>query len=187
MGRHRLPIPTVRAAQLESIIQQVAAYIAQQRETYRNVAAPLSLEQRGTLRHFFLEPTLNSARLLVLTRQRVANPPFYRQLIEMGLEAAALPDFERMAAITFVDTVVSYAPFTLGLLFHELVHVVQYEQLGVGEFAARYVRGFLNGGSYAAIPLEMNAYGLEARFASSPTLAFSVNSEVQKLKEAGKF
>jgi hypothetical protein len=34
-------------------------------------------------------------------------------------------------------------------------------------FARRYVRGFLNGGSYEAIPLEMNAYESDARFAAS--------------------
>ena len=32
----------------------------------------------------------------------------------MGIEAAWLPDFERMAAITFVDTVVSHEAFTAG-------------------------------------------------------------------------
>jgi len=64
-----------------------------------------------------------------------------------------------------VDTVVSHEPFNDRLLFHELVHVVQYEKLGLEGFAAKYVRGFLNGGSYEGIPLEMNAYELDARFA----------------------
>lgn len=84
-----------------------------------------------------------------------------------------------MAAITFVDTVVSHGPFRDGLLFHELVHVVQYEKLGLAEFAAEYVRGFLSGGSYEAISLEINAYELDARFAAEPATAFSVEAEVQ--------
>jgi hypothetical protein len=37
------------------------------------------------------------------------------------------------------------------------------------EFAAKYVKGFLNGGSYEAIPLEMNAYELDTRFATRTT------------------
>ena len=53
-----------------------------------------------------------------------------------------------MAAVTFCDVVVSHQPFTYGLLFHELVHVEQYRQLGIPRFAELYVRGFLSGGWY---------------------------------------
>ena len=64
-----------------------------------------------------------------------------------------------MAAITFCDVVVSHEPFSDGLLFHELVHVEQYRQLGVPRFSELYV-GFLNGGGYEEISLEVNAYTL---------------------------
>src|SRR2546429_3320529 len=50
--------------------------------------------------------------------------------------------------LTFVDTVVSHEAFTDRLLLRELVRVVQYEKLGLKEFAAKYVTGFLSGGSY---------------------------------------
>ena len=70
--------------------------------------------------------------------------------------------------------------------FFQLVHVVQYEKLGLPEFAAKYARGFLSGGSYEAIPLEMNAYELDARFAGAPTRAFSVADEDQRWIDAGK-
>jgi len=109
---------------------------------------------------FFPACTLDSAKVLVLNSERVGNPPFYGALVQMGFEPAALPNFSLMAAITFADTIVSHEPFTDRLLFHELVHVVQYQKLGLPEFAAKYVRGFLNGGSYEAIPLEVNAYEL---------------------------
>lgn len=105
----------------------------------------------------------------------------------MGFDTAALPNFSLMAAITFVDTVVSQEAFTDRLLFHELVHVIQYEKLGLQQFAAKYVTGFLGGGSYDGIPLEMNAYELEARFAGAPAKAFSVEDEVQEWIDAGKF
>ena len=58
-----------------------------------------------------------------------SNPPFYGDLIKMGFAGNSLPDFTQMAAVTFVDTVVSNEPFTDRLLFHELVHIVQYEKL----------------------------------------------------------
>ncbi len=92
-----------------------------------------------------------------------------------------------MAAVTFVDTIVSDEVFTDRLLFHELVHVVQYDKLGLGEFSARYVRGFLSGGRYEAIPLEMNAYQLDARFSAAPMNPFSVEAEVQEWIDAGRF
>ena len=79
---------------------------------------------------------MDSARVVVLAGERVSNPSFYGELMKMGFEAGSLPDFAEMAEITFVDTVVSHEPFTNGVLFHELVHVVQYEKLGLMEFAA---------------------------------------------------
>jgi hypothetical protein len=117
----------------------------------------------------------------------VTNPPFYPELMRMGFGADSLPDFEEMAAITFVDTVVSHEPFTDQLLFHELVHVVQYEKLGLAEFATNYVTGFLKGGSYEGIPLERNAYELDGRFATQPTKAFSVETEVQSWLDGDRF
>ncbi len=182
-----MALPKLADAQIEWIVQQVGAYIEHQRETYRPGAVSVGLSQRNAMRPFFPEAALGSTRLLVLTGRRVSNPPFYGELVQMGFSPADLPDFAHMAAITFVDTVVSHEPFTDRLLFHELVHVVQYEKLGVPEFTAKYVRGFLSGGSYEAIPLEMNAYELDARFAAGQAKAFSVETEVQAWIEEGKF
>lgn len=182
-----MPLPTLNSVQVEWIAQQVVAYIGHQRQTYRPGAAPLSLSQKNAMLPFFPEPALDSTRLVVLARERVSNPSFYAELMKMGFEAATLPDFAHMAAITFVDTVVSHEAFTDRLLFHELVHVVQDQKLGVAEFAAKYVRGFLSGGSYEAIRLEMNAYELDARFAAAPARPFSVESEVQQWLDKGKF
>ena len=49
-------------------------------------------------------------------------------------------------AITFDDVVVFHDPLTPQLIFHEMVHVVQYRLLGIDEFARLYVRGYLHGG-----------------------------------------
>jgi hypothetical protein len=80
--------------------------------------------------------------------------------------------------VTVCDIVVSHQPFSDGLLFHELVHVEQYRQLGITHFAELYVRGFLGGGRYNGIPLEINAYSLGGRFERSPQTRFSVADEV---------
>lgn len=182
-----MPLPPLSAAQIDGIVERVAAYIGQQRQTYRHGAVPLSLSQQRAMRPFFPEPALDATRLRILAGGRVANPSFYGELIKMGFEAGSLPDFAHMAAITFADTVVSHEPFTDRLLFHELVHVIQYEKLGLPEFAGKYVKGFLNGGSYDAIPLEMNAYQLDARFAGGPTKPFLVEAEVQAWIDADRF
>jgi hypothetical protein len=182
-----MPLPNLSATQVDWVVQRVVAYIGQQRQAYRPGAAPLSVSQKTAMLPFFPEPSLDSTRLVVLAGQRVNNPPFYVELTKMGFEAASLPDFAHMAAITFVDTVVSHEPFTDRLQFHELVHIVQYEKLGLERFAAKYVRGFLSGGSYEAIPLEMNAYELDDRFAAAPAKAFSVETEVQSWVDGDKF
>jgi hypothetical protein len=111
-----------------------------------------------------------------LQNERVDNPDFYPML--QALRFQNLPDFQNMAAITFGDVVVSHEPFTATLLFHEFVHVEQHRQLGIGRFAQDYVKGFLSGGSYEAIPLEICAYALEGRFREAPHRAFSVEEEV---------
>jgi hypothetical protein len=182
-----MPLPNLRDEEVEWVVQQVAPYIDGQRQTYRSKAVALSQNQRKVMQLFFSASTLDSARVVVLAGERVGNPPFYGEILKMGFEAGSLPDFADMAAITFVDTVVSHEPFADRLLFHELVHVVQYEKLGLAEFAAKYVKGFLSGGSYEAIPLEMNAYELDARFSTMPTKPFSVADEVQSWIDRGRF
>lgn len=42
------------------------------------------------------------------------------------------------------------------------------------------MRGFPNGGSYEAIPLERNAYDLDTRFVATLAKPFSVEAEVEK-------
>jgi hypothetical protein len=97
-----------------------------------------------------------------------------------GMGFSNLPDFSQMAATTFGDVVVTHVAFTDGLLFHELLHVEQYRQLGVPRFSELYVRGFLSGGGYDGIPLEANAYALGRQFEGNPRQPFSVADEVAK-------
>jgi hypothetical protein len=182
-----MPLPNLNATQVEWVVREVMAYIELQRQTLRCRATPLSRDQTATMQPFFPASTLDTATVIALAMERVGNPPFYGALVQMGFEPAALPDFSHMAAITFVDTVVSHEPFTDRLLFHELVHIVQYQKLGLEQFANKYVTGFLSGDSYDGIPLERNAYELDARFAAAPTKPFSVSDEVQGWIKAGKF
>jgi hypothetical protein len=174
-------LPPAMVTQLATMVEE---YINSSRKKYAPQAMPLTVAQRSAMQPFFPTEVLDAARLCVLRGTRVPNPSMYSMAKMMGIRN--LPDFSEMAAITFVDVVVSHEEFTDALLFHELVHVVQYAQMGVKEFAARYVNGFIQGGSYEEIPLEKNAYELEGRFSRNGSQAFSVDDEVQQWREAGK-
>ena len=172
-----MDISNLPPAVVLQIANAVEDYIAGNRKKYLPQAVALTPFQRATLAPFFPAEILDSSRLCVLHNSRIEDPAFYGMARMMGLKN--LPDFSSMTAITFVDVIVSRQEFTDSLLFHELVHAVQYAQLGSKDFASRYVKGFVSGGSYEQIPLEKNAYELEARFSQDKTAAFSVADEVK--------
>ncbi|MBZ5507933.1 MAG: hypothetical protein LAO78_20925 [Acidobacteriia bacterium] len=169
-------------AQIASMIED---YITSSKKKYAAQAEPLTEAQRNAMQAYFPTQVLDSARLCMLRDKRVPNPSMYSMAKLMGFRN--LPDFSEMAAITYVDVIVSHQEFTDALLFHELVHVVQYTQLGVKEFAVRYMSGFIQGGSYEEIPLEKMAYQLEQRFSQNAKQIFSVDDEVRQWCEGGKF
>jgi len=176
--------PKLTPPQISEVSNLVVSYILEQRNKYAARAVPLSAQQRAAVAAFFSTELIGNTRLLVLESERVANPQFYPMLRAIGFQN--LPDQSATAAITFFDVIVSHETFSPSLLFHELVHVEQYGQLGVPRFAELYVRGFLNGGSYEAIPLEVNAYTLEDRFRRDRNRGFSVRQEVAKWAAEGK-
>jgi hypothetical protein len=171
-----MAMPHLTTEQIAQLSALVAQYITTQRDKYAPHAIPLSAQQKANMAGFFSPDLLDRTRLLVLSGERVVNPDFYPMLRSMGFDN--LPDQSTMGAITFSDIVVSHGPFTDGLMFHELVHVEQYRQLGVPGFSELYVRGFLNGGGYDGIPLERNAYMLGARYEKDTPRHFSVADEV---------
>ena len=94
---------------------------------------------------------------------------FYLDITKLGIPI--LIDFTQMAGITFVDCILISKKFTYdqrfwtSLLFHEMVHVVQYRLLGARQFMERYVIGWAqNGFEYERIPLERQAYNLQKEF-----------------------
>jgi len=178
-------MPHVSAGQAAQVSGLVAQYIAAQRDKFFPEAAPLTPAQNAAMAGFFQPQVLDLVRVLVLDRIRVEDPPFYPILAAMGF--SDLPGFSQMAAITFGDVVVSHVPFTDGLLFHELVHAEQYRQLGIPRFSELYVRGFLSGGGYDGIPLEVNAYGLGRHFEADPRQRFSVADEVARWVREDRF
>jgi hypothetical protein len=69
-----------------------------------------------------------------------------------------------LAGITFMDTFfVKQGRESETLCFHELVHVVQWERLGVDNFLLTYGLGFIQAG-YENSPLEKMACSLQNLF-----------------------
>jgi hypothetical protein len=180
-----MAMPILPPALIDQVSKLVAQYILTQRETYLARAIPLSPSERAAMASFYSPELLDATRLIVLTGERVMNPEFYPMLKAAGFDN--LPNQSEMAAITFSDCVVSHVPFTNPLLFHELVHVEQYRQLGVPRFAKLYLKGFLNGGGYFQIPLEQNAYALGDRYENNPLHSFSVAEDVAQWADQGRF
>jgi len=162
------------SAQLELIEAAARGWIRTERDAHRPRASPLRPAARSLYAPFFPATTLDRAAFTQVPS--IANPPFLAQALASGLPPIA---FEEMAGITFDDTVLLSETRTaenpMALLFHELVHVAQYEVLGVDEFARQYVQGYAaNGFDYNRIPLEVAAYTLEQRFLTDPRAGFSV-------------
>jgi len=173
----------------ESLVVQLSKavedYILHNREKYFARGTPLTSQQLAPLEPFFPADDLQRVRTVFLEGTRIQDPPFYSMARIMGIKN--LPSFSDVAAVTFVDVIVSHEAFTPELLFHEMVHVVQYSQMSTTKFASFYVNGFIRGGSYDEIPLEKNAYELESRFRANCQQTFSVADEVKAWKDAGKF
>ena len=164
--------------QLEAVTSLLSGFLVRERNRHFPLASGIRDNERAALRAFFRPEVLESTRIRQLTGESLRNPEFYADVERIGI--TNLPDFAQIEAITFENVVVFVEPITTKLLFHELVHVEQYRQLGVAGFAKRYVDGFLRSGTYEAIPLEIQAYGLGAHFEAEPTRPFSVEEEVSR-------
>ena len=167
-------------------------WVRQQIRRYSPAGEPLEAADRRALAPWFEAPTLDGLRLCQVAA--VAGPGPLRPLAWLGFRP--LFDFGSAAAITFGDLVlISAAGRCRGgdwrrLLFHELVHVVQYRLLGVDGFVEHYVRGWLDHGrDYYRIPLERQAYDLEAEYReplSAAVRCFSVEAEVARALGRGE-
>lgn len=177
-----MPVPNLAPKQVEQITDWVATYIVDQRSHFHEIAQPIPTDRVSTLRSFFPNDILSGVRV---ARGRASEPLFYSQLRALGVRNA--PPFSDMAGIMFQDVVLHVEPLTMPLLFHELVHAVQYKHLGLNGFAKRYVCGFLTGGSYDEIPLEKEAYGLEASFTRNSSMPFSVEEDVKEWIRRNQF
>lgn len=163
--------------------QHLAAWISAGREAHRPHAAPLDEATRTHLAAYFAPQLLDGVRVREV--EAIEQPEQLVALVRgAGLDLALAP----ISGLTLIDTILVVrrdgGP-SLRLLFHELVHVVHYRELGVEGFARAYVNGWAEGGgAYEGIPLEAQALALEERFATDPR-AFEVAMLVREQVSPG--
>lgn len=146
-------------------------WIRAQYQRFRPLGRGLSPDEQSAMAGYFEQDLLSDVRI--------------HQLDALSLR---LPlHLARMAAITLADTIVlahglrMTGPQWHRLVFHELVHVVQFRVLGVDQFATQYLGGWLGTGfRYSRIPLEEQVRELETRFIANPGGRFPVLTEVRK-------
>ena len=170
--------------EFSGLIEDAVQWIEAQREAHRQGARPLTESEKTDLGRFFDAETLGRARVKVV---QTVEPPEFASGLPARAQTDLLMTFSRLVGITFQDTIVvskTQMPLRsqlLPLLFHELVHVVQYEVLGIHAFIERYILGWVdNGFSYHSIPLERDAYELQEQYEVNPHLSFSVSTEVRR-------
>ncbi|RMH20009.1 MAG: hypothetical protein D6701_04295 [Gemmatimonadetes bacterium] len=183
-GAEELRPNDVRRMDMETLVsylwRNAARWMRQQRDRHWDDAEPLPDITRAALKGYFEPETL--ARTRIRRVPIIENPAFYTAFDEAG-ETIPL-DFRVWAAITFGDLILLSdaqvpGPPPHSVIFHEMVHVVQFGALGIDAFAEKYVRGLAqNRFNYMAIPLETVAFDLQGRFEASAGRRFAAESEV---------
>lgn len=172
-------------AEIAEMVAGVAAYMRQERDMYVRHSESLATRLRATIEPYFSAELLDRLKALTLHGARIPPPPFYVQAKEMS--GGRFPDFVHMASVTYIDVIVFHDEIEPRALFHGTVHAAQMSVLGFEKYVDLYVRGFVKHLSWLAIPLEEQAYKLEARFASDCEDKFSVEAEIKAWLEEGRY
>lgn len=177
-----------RAHLIDFLIERGVQWVLSRRNEYRNGARELSQRERSGLSLFFDSSTLDVVK--VRSVSFIENPEFYKDIKDF--KGPPLLDFSVAVGMTFNDTIaiseryLKPGPPPLSLLFHELVHVVQYQILGIEAFVGSYVRGWAEHGfEYDCIPLEVQAFALQQRYEANRDAEFSVSAELRPILRGG--
>jgi hypothetical protein len=168
---------------LQNLLQklpQVRDWIDRTLAAHRTEARPVASYRFKRLPQYYSPVFLETAFVVIVPQLPI--PP----LASFGLPELASFEKGDYSAITYRNTyfVREAGSTDESLHFHELVHVVQWQQLGVDAFLTAYAIGLLEQG-YRDNPLEAMAYDLQAQFDQSvqPLDARSViRNRLAKLK-----
>ncbi len=172
---------------IEELISLAYNWVCQVRNKYITTARMLSLEERWAVSGFYESSILDVTRIKMVPV--IENPPFQNVLIQGGINP---PDFNKMGGTTFIDCILfserKISEYNMLLnsnawfshLFHELVHVVQYDYLGAENFIKLYVKELANNDFQydRHLPLEHLAYELQEEYDIAPNRNFSVRNRI---------
>ena len=138
----------------------VRKWIGDLLEAYKDQATPIISLGFSRLQEVFPSRLLEKAKVVVVTGKL----PF-PQVSLMGLPELSQMENMPMDGITYKDTFFINEAYRRAesLHFHELIHVVQWERLGVDNFLLAYGVGLMQFG-YQNSPLEQMAYSLQEGF-----------------------
>jgi hypothetical protein len=143
---------------LQAVLPAVKDWIDQTLEAHATDATPVSQSPFSRLQDHYPDALL--ARTQVVVVPRVPFP----LVSQLGLPEFRAMETMLMDGVTYKDTFFVRAGSERdSLYFHELVHVVQWDRLGVDNFLYAYAIGLLQHG-YQQSPLEQMAFQLQARF-----------------------
>jgi hypothetical protein len=164
------------------LVENSTEWIRSQRVHHTALSRSLPDTTRKALRGYFEPETIDRARFRRVPG--IDNPAFYAEFERVG-EAIPL-DFSSWAAITFGDVILVNdslvpTPPPHSVVFHEMVHLVQYDVLGIEEFSRRYVHRLAQTRfEYMSIPLETEAFDLQGRFERSAGEVFSAEALIRE-------
>ena len=144
------------------------AWVRSRRRQYRAIGRALNTDEHAALAPYFAADLLACVRVAEV--DRIADSFVVRWLRAAGWSRVP-GSLEWVFGMAFVDVVALRAAAAhreqrrMPLLFHELVHIAQYQRRGTYAFLFRYLRGWMvHGRVYMDIPMEQEAYALQDRF-----------------------
>ena len=156
------------------LLQKFEDWLYQQRQIHLTQARPLSSRERSRLDGYFEKRILDLTR--VATIDQIPNPAFYDELREREIPIPM--DFTSAIGFTLIDCVLLQKGFrSISTLFHEMVHVVQMDLLGVRKLVELYFDDLAKNG-YQNVLFERQAYDLTTRFTCGQS--FSVREILEK-------
>lgn len=164
-------------ARVAEMVAGITKYFREERTLYLRASEPLAANWKTAVQSHFPISLLDTVRTVALEGARIPPPPFYAEAV--ALSGGGFPDFVHLASVTYVDIIVFNGAIAPRTLFHGLVHAQQVASLGLEQYVQFYARGFLKTRSWITIPLEAQAFNLEARFMTTPPELFSVEEEVR--------
>ncbi len=167
---------------IQFLAQVAARWIRKQNDVFYSLGEPLEADEKHALSPYFDKQILEKTRKLFLNR---IHPPDLPRKFRLSL-LKFIFRLNKLAGLT-LSNCVFLAPglfdadpkVSRSVLFHELVHVSQYDLLSPQGFIKRYFQSWAdNGYSYHKISLERVAYGLTHHYDAFPDKPFSVKERV---------